>query len=318
MQNPRETTLAIASQTPQRVAESLPPMNKRRKGISPGWWFISPWLFGFVFLTALPFLASLYLSFCQYDVISPPRWIGLSNYENLFLHDPLFWKSIWNTFVYAVFALPLGTVAGIALALLLSLDLRGMSIYRTIFFLPSIVPLVATSLLWVWILNPQIGLINNLLEMVGISGPPWLVSPVWSKPALILMSIWGVGGSMIIYLAGIKDIPTFLHEAALVDGANTWQRTWHITLPMLTPVIFFNLVMGMIGAFQYFTQAFIMTSGGPQESTNFYCLYLFQRAFLYLNVGYSSAMAWILFVIVLVVTTALMKTHTKWVHYEGN
>lgn len=296
----------------------MPVLNqyKRRPGI--GWVFISPWLIGFLFLTAIPFIASLYLSFCRYDVLTPPVWIGLDNYRNLFFHDPLFWKSIWNTFVYTIFALPIGTVAGIGLALLLSMNLRGMSIYRTVFFLPSIVPMVATSLLWIWLLNPQIGLINNILELFCIAGKPWLRSAEWSKPALILMTVWGVGGSMVIYLAGIKDIPISLHEAALVDGANTWQRTWHITLPMLTPVIFFNLVMGLIGAFQYFTQAFIMTSGGPEDSTNFYCLYLFQRAFLYLNVGYSSAMAWILFVIVLVSTTALMKTHAKWVHYEGN
>ena len=317
MSSDRETTLSIASQKPPTTAETLPELNRYKKKPSVGWLFIAPWLIGFILLTAVPFIASLYLSFCQYDVLTSPKWVGLENYRNLLFNDSLFWKSIWNTFVYALFALPIGTVAGVALALLLSMDLRGMSIYRTAFFLPSIVPMVATSLLWMWLLNPQIGLINNILEMFGIVGKPWLSSAEWSKPALILMTVWGVGGSMVIYLAGIKDIPMSLHEAALVDGANTWQRTWHITLPMLTPVIFFNLIMGLIGTFQYFTQAFIMTAGGPEDSTTFYCLYLFQRAFLYLNVGYSSAMAWILFVVVLAITTFLMKTHTKWVHYEG-
>lgn len=284
--------------------------------LSPGWLFIFPWLLGFLVFSVIPFLGSLYLSFCRYDILSSPRFIGLSNYRQLFFHDPLFWKALYNTLFYTVFAVPLSIFTGIALALLLNTNIRGISLYRTIFFLPYIVPIVASSILWVWILNPQIGLINTLLAHIGISGPPWLASTAWSKPSLIIMAVWGVGGSMIIYLAGLKDIPETLYEAAIVDGANRWHKMIHITLPMLTPVIFFNLVMGLIGSFQYFSQAYIMTLGGPADSTLFYCLYLFNRAFLYLNMGYASAMAWILFVMVLIVTIFVFRSHTRWVHYE--
>jgi len=284
-----------------------------------GWLFISPWLLGFALLVAYPFAYSFYLSFCRYDVLSPPVWVGLRNYRNLLAHDPLFWKSLYNTFYYAVFSVPLGIAAGVALALLLSADIRGLSVYRTIFYLPSIVPMVASSILWIWLLNPQMGLINTVLRLAGMEGPAWLGSTAWSKPSLILMSIWACGGSMIIYLAGIKDIPSALYEAAKVDGANVFQRTVHITLPMLTPVIFFNLVMGVISAFQYFTQAYVMTFGLglPENSTLFYSMYLFNNAWLYLNMGYASAMAWILFSIVMAATLLLFGTHTRWVHY-GN
>lgn len=285
-----------------------------RPGI--GWLFIMPWLIGFLLFTVFPFIASLYLSFCSYDVLSAPRWIGLANYRDLLLNDPLFYKALYNTLCYAVFSIPLGVAAGIGLALLLDMNLRGISIYRTIFFLPSIVPVVAASMLWLWILNPQIGLVNGLLAHIGIKGPAWLGSASWSKTSLIVMSIWGVGGAMIIYLAGLKDIPLHLYEAALVDGANTWQRVRHITLPMLTPVIFFNVVMSVIGSFQYFTQAYVMTGGGPEDSTLFYALCLFNRAFSYLNMGYASAMAWILLVIVFAATLLIFRTHRRWVHYE--
>ena len=288
----------------------------RRPRINPGYLFISPWLIGFALFTAFPFVASLYLSFCSYDVLSPPRWVGLTNYRDLLANDPLFAKSLWNTLLYAAFSIPLCVAAGIGLALLLDMNLRGMSIYRTIFFLPSIVPMVASSMLWLWILNPKIGLVNGLLAQVGVTGPAWLASAAWSKPSLILMSVWGVGGSMIIYLAGLKDIPIHLYEAALVDGANTYQRVRHITLPMLTPVIFFNVVMSIIGSFQYFTQAYVMTAGGPEDSTLFYALYLFNRAFQYMNMGYASAMAWVLLLVVLGATLLVFRTHKKWVHYE--
>ncbi len=284
--------------------------------ISPGWFFISPWLLGFLIFSAFPFIGSFYLSFCRYDILSSPQWVGFANYKQLFFHDPLFWKALYNTLIYTAFAVPLAITAGVGLALLLNTNIKGLSIYRTIFFLPSIVPMVASTILWIWILNPQMGLINTLLAQIGISGPPWLQSASWSKPSLIIMAVWGVGGSMVIYLAGLKDIPESLYEAAIVDGANRWQQMIHITLPMLTPVIFFNLVMGLIHSFQYFSQAYIMTSGGPADSTLFYCLYLFNRAFLYLNMGYASAMAWILFVIVLVITAFVFRSHTRWVHYE--
>ena len=286
----------------------------RRNNLA-GWLMVSPVVFGLVVFSAYPFLASLYLSFCDCDIFTPPKWIGLWNYETLFTKDPLFWKSLYNVLYYTVLAVPLGIVFGVALALLLDARIKGLSVYRTLFFLPTIVPAVASSVLWIWLLNPQIGLVNSLLRLFGVEGPTWLGSTEWSKPSLVLMAVWGVGGSMIIYLAGLKDIPVALYEAALVDGANAWQRLRHVTLPMLTPVIFFNLVMGMIGAFQYFTQAFIMTQGGPQDSTLFYALQLFYQAFQYLKFGYASAMAWVLFVIVVAVTAILFRSQRGWVHY---
>lgn len=280
-----------------------------------GYAFISPWIVGFTVFTVFPFLASIYLSFTHYNILSAPQWTGLSNYERLFYEDPLFWKSLWVTLKYTVVAVPLMVGVGVALAMLLNAEIAGMSVYRTVFYIPSIVPLVATSVVFVWILNPQIGLVNTLLGTVGIVGPAWLQDPRWAFWALVLMSLWTAGGSMIIYLAGLKNVPRSLYEAALIDGANAFQRARHITLPMLSPVIFFTLVMGVIGSFQYFTQAFIMTKGGPENSTHFYALYLFNRAWRYLDMGYASAMAWVLFVMIMALTLIIFGTHGRWVHY---
>lgn len=282
-----------------------------------GYAFISPWLLGFLVFTFVPFVVSIYLSFTRYDIISSPVWVGWANYRKLFADDPLFWKSLGITFKYAAVSVPLGIAAGVALALLLNLDIAGISVYRTVFYLPSIVPVVAMSVVFVWLLNPQIGLANGILARIGVVGPAWLQDPRWALWSLIFMSLWGVGGSMIIYLAGLKDIPTALYEAAIIDGANAWQRTRHVTFPMLTPVIFFNLIMGVIGSFQYFTQAFVMTLGGPDDSTHVYALYLFNRAWRYMDMGYASAMAWILFIVIMGMTTLIFRTHRRWVHY-GN
>jgi multiple sugar transport system permease protein len=283
-----------------------------------GYAFISPWLLGFVAFTLYPFVASLFLSFTRYDIVSPPRWIGTANYAMLLRDDPLFYKALGVTFRYALCTVPLGIVGGVGLALLLNLDLRGIALFRTVFYLPSIVPTVATSMIFLWILNPEIGLVNRLLRVFHIVGPAWLQDTVWAPWSLVLMSLWGVGNSMIIYLAGLKDIPATLYEAAVVDGASAWQRLRHITLPMLTPVIFFNVVMGLIGSFQVFTEAYVMTRGGPEDSTLFYALYLFQRAWRYLDMGYASAMAWILFVIVMALTALLFRSQRRWVHYGDN
>jgi len=282
-----------------------------------GYLFISPWLLGFTLFVAGPFLLSVYLAFTRYDVVSPPVWIGLANYRRLFAQDPLFWKSLGITLKYAAVAVPLGIVAGVGMALLLNLPIRGISVYRTVFYLPAIVPMVATCVVFTWLLNPQIGLVNSILRLIGVEGPAWLKSEPWAFRSLVLMSLWAVGASMIIYLAGLKDIPITLYEAAIVDGAGAWQRTRHVTLPLLTPVIFFNLIMGIIYAFQYFAQAYIMTEGGPEDSTTFYALYLFNRAWRYLDMGYASAMAWVLFVIVVSITAVIFRTHKKWVHYGG-
>lgn len=280
-----------------------------------GYAFISPWLIGFLCFTLGPFLASVFFSFTKYDIVSPPVWIGIANYKQLFAGDPVFWKAMGVTFKYAMVAIPLGIVTGVTLALLLNMDLKGISVYRTIFYVPSIVPVVATSVVFIWILNPQSGLVNSILLKFGVIGPNWLQDKTWALWSLVFMSLWGAGGSMIIYLASLKDIPLQLYEAAMIDGANAWKRTRHVTLPMMTPVIFFNLVMGTIGAFQYFTQAYVMTQGGPEDSTMFYSLYLFNRAWRYLDMGYASAMAWILFVVIMIFTAIIMKTQRKWVHY---
>lgn len=280
-----------------------------------GYLFISPWLIGFFAFALFPFVASIYLSFTYYDIISAPEWVGIANYQELFTNDERFWRSLVNTLFYAVVAVPLGLLTSFVLALLLNAEIRGIRVFRTVMFLPSIVPIVATSVLFVWILNPQIGLINGILELFGIRGPAWLQDSRWAMWSLIFMSLWGVGGSIIINLAGLKDIPISLYEAALLDGASAWQRTLRITVPMMTPIIFFNLVMGIIHAFQYFTQAYIMTNGGPEDATLFYALYLFQRAWQYLDMGYASAMAWVLFLIIMLVTGLVFRSHTRWVHY---
>jgi len=283
-----------------------------------GWLFISPWVIGFLAFTAVPFFQSIYLSFTRYDIISAPEWVGFANYRMLFTEDELFLKSAWVTIKYALVSVPLMIVAGVCLALLLNHEVKGMALFRTIFYLPSIVPTVATSVVFIWLLNPTTGLINNILFQFGIKGPAWLNDPVWAFWSLVFMALWGVGGSMVIYLAGLKDVPKYLYEAATLDGTSSLQKLRHITLPMLTPVIFFNLVMGIIGAFQVFTQAYIMTpNGGPQDSTLFYSLYLFNRAWKYLDMGYASAMAWVLFLVVVILTAMVFRTQRKWVHYGG-
>jgi len=250
--------------------------------------------------------------------VTEPKWVGLANYKMLLTQDELFYKSAWVTIKYAIVAVPLGIVAGVALALLLNINVKGMSVFRTIFYLPSIVPTVATSVVFMWLLNPNIGLVNRILAVVGVQGPAWLSTSPWAFNSLIMMALWGVGGSMVIYLAGLKDIPVHLYEAATLDGASSVKKLRYVTLPMMTPVIFFNLVMGIISAFQYFTQAFVMTpNGGPEDSTYFYSLYLYNRAWKYLDMGYASAMAWILFLVVIVLTGLVFRTQKKWVHYGG-
>lgn len=289
-----------------------------RRDLRNGLLFTSPWLVGLVIFTIYPIVASIYFSFTEYSVLKPPRWVGLGNYIQLFTTDTLFPKALYNTLYYAAIALPLGIIGSVLLALLLNRKVSGMSFYRTVFYLPNVVPTVAMSVLWIWLLNPNYGLFNSILKGLGLPGVPWLTSPDWSKPSLILMSLWGIGGSMVIYLAGLQDIPEHLYEAADLDGANAWQKTRNVTLPMLTPTIFFNLVMSLISVFSYFTQAFIMTNGGPLDSTLFYMLYLYRNAFIYFKMGYASAMAWILFVIVVSLTLLVFRSSGRWVYYGGS
>lgn len=275
-----------------------------------------PFLIGFTVFTGGPLLFSIVISFCSFDVLNPAVFTGLRNYLFMLKGDELFWMSLYNT-VFMIIGVPLGMAVGLGIAMLLNLKVRGVAVWRTLFYLPSIVPVVAASILWIWIFNPESGLLNNLLAAVGLTGPHWLQDPETSKWALIVMGLWGAGGGMIIWLAGLKGISDSYYEAASIDGANAFQRFVYITLPMLTPYIFFNLVMGLIGTFQIFTQAFIMTSGGPVNSTLFYVYHLFNNAFRYLHMGYAAAMAWFLFLIVLILTAFQMKYSKRWVHYEG-
>jgi multiple sugar transport system permease protein len=231
--------------------------------------------------------------------------------------DELFWKSLWVTIRFALCSVPMVLVVGVLLALLLNSNVKGIAAFRTIFYLPSIIPTVATTSIFMWILNPQVGMVNQILDLIGIKGPAWLSDPTWTPWSLVFMSVWGAGGSMVIYLAGLKDIPTYLYEAATLDGAGPIQKLKAVTLPMLSPVIFFNLVMGIIGTFQYFTQAFMISKGqgGPEDSTMFYALYMFQRSWKYMDMGYGSAMAWVLFVLIILITAVIFRSHTRWVHY---
>ncbi len=281
-----------------------------------GYLFISPWLIGFLAFALYPFLASLYYSFTSYDILSPPRWIGLQNYSHM-MGDSLFWQSLYNTLYFTVFSVPLSTILAILVALLLNMKVRGLAFYRTIFYLPSVVPLVASSILWIWLFNPSFGLLDSFLRTLNLPAPGWLYDESTVKPALILMSLWGIGGAIVIYLAGLQGVPVELYEAADLEGANPWQKTIKITVPLISPVILFNVTLGLIGSFQYFTQAYVMTQGGPNNASLFYALYLYQQAFRYLHLGYGSAMAWLLFVLILLVTLAVFKTSAKWVYYGG-
>ncbi len=286
--------------------------------------FASPWLVGLLVFGLWPIAQSMWFSLCRYNIVRPARFIGLENYRLLLTDDPHFWTSLWNTLVLTAVGLPTQLGFALATALLLNLKVRGQSVFRTFVYLPTVVPAVATAIVWVWILNPEYGLMNSLLVWMGLPAPGWLTDPAWSKPALILVGIWGTGNTAIIFLAGLQQVPRALYEAAVVDGANTLQRFRHVTIPMLSPVIFFNLVMGIIGSFQYFTHVYVMTAGlagggrgagGPEFSTLVYPLYLYQNAFLFFRMGYASAMAWILFLIVAAILVFVFR-NSGWVH-EG-
>ncbi|MBZ0296033.1 MAG: sugar ABC transporter permease [Anaerolineae bacterium] len=285
-----------------------------------GWLFISPWLVGFLTLTLYPMLSSLYYSFTDYNVIQQPNWIGFNNYVRLLTNDPTFWTSVGNTLYYVALFVPLTVIFSIAIAMLLNTNVRGRSIFRTAVFLPSMVPEIVTGLLWFWMLNPQFGFANTLLKFLGIPTIGWLSDPAWSKPSLVLIGLWGLGGSMVIYLAALQDIPEHLYEAADIDGAGVWTRTRYITLPLLTPTILFNLVLGIINAFQTFTSVFVITkgTGGPIDSTLFYGLILYRNAFTYLKMGYASAMAWLLFLVIVLITAVIFWTSRRWVFYSGD
>lgn len=302
--------------TPLRVSRQRL-TRQERHNLRNGLLFAAPGILGLLLFVAYPILASVYYSFTSYSILQPGRWVGLDNYRELLFDDPLFYKTMGNTVYMAVFTIPLSIIFAMILAMLLNMKVRGQSFYRTIFYLPTIVPFVASSLLWLWIFNPQYGILNALLWFVGIQGPGWLGDPNWSKPALVIMNLWGVGSWMIIYLAGLQDVPQELYEAAEIDGARWWDKTIHLTLPFMSPYILYSLILMLIGTFQFFTQPQVMTQGGPVDSTRVYALYLYDMAFRYFRMGYASAMAWLLFLVVVVLTVIIFKTSARRVYYAG-
>lgn len=281
-----------------------------------GYIFIAPWLLGLLVLSLGPFAAAIYFSFTEYSVLEAPVWVGLKNYQKLFTADPLFGTSLANTLYYVGVSVPLLISLGFALALLLNQPAGGIGAYRAAYYLPTIVPAVANAVIWVWLFNPQLGPFRFVFNLFGAPAPLWIQSEEWSKPALIVVSVWGVGTMMMVFLAGLQGIPDQLYEAAQIDGAGPWHRLRHVTIPLMTPTIFFNLVMGIINSFQVFAYAFIMTKGGPLNSSLVYVLYIFRNAFEYFQMGYASALAVVLFLIVLVLTLLVFWSGRHWVHYE--
>ena len=300
---------------PRRASSSL----ARREELY-GWLFASPWIVGFVLFTAGPMIASFYLGFTEYSIANPPKWVGTANYQKALLGgDAQFWPSLWRTFIYAGLIVPIGLAGSLLIAVLLNQRLRAVALFRTLFFLPSLVPVVASAVLWQWLFQPDFGAINGLLAGVGIKGPMWLSDSRSALPSLMVIALWGtIGGStMIIFLAGLQGVPAELHEAASIDGAGSVQRFFRITLPLLTPTIFFNVVIGLIAALKVFEVALVATRGGPNFSTWFFILHLYQSAFQNIEMGYASALAGVFFVIVVTLTAINVHVSRRWVYYEG-
>jgi len=299
------------------IEKSAGSMSARRRESIAGWLFISPWLVGFLAFLLLPIVTSFWLSFTKSDFLSPTVFVGIDNFRTIFTADPLFVKSLVNTSYYSLVRVPAGIVIAVAMALLLNRALPGVALFRTVYYLPSVVSGVAVSLLWVWIFQPNWGLANTALKALGLPALAWLQSETWAMPAIIITSLWGVGGSMIIYLAGLRSIPSGLYEAASLDGAGSIRQFVHITLPLLTPTLFYGLITGIIGSFQVFTASYIMTGGGPANATLTYVLYLYRKAFEQFHMGYGCALAWILLFIILILTVLVFRTSSAWVFYEA-
>jgi multiple sugar transport system permease protein len=290
--------------------------NIKTKEAVSGYLFILPWIVGFLVFWLGPIIASFFISFTRYDIVNPPNWVGLANYQRM-LQDPEFLVAVKVTLKYAVVFLPLQVIFGVGLAVLLNTPMRGVGLFRTLYYLPYVVPSVAAVLIWVWIFNPHYGLLNSILGWVGIEGPNWLGDPSWALYSLMMVGLWGLGGDAVIYLAGLQNIPRVLYEAAEIDGANGWQRFRHITLPMLSPTLFFQIVLGLIGVFQTFTSSFVATNGGPLRSTLFYMLLIYKKSFGSMRLGYGSALAWVLTIFILVITVLVFRSSPYWVHYEA-
>ncbi len=282
-----------------------------------GFFFISPWIIGLLLFTLVPMVLSLLMSFTSYEVITPPKWIGIGNFISMVSEDPLIAKALYNTIYYTIFYIPLNITICLLMASLLNSKVRGVSLFRTLIYIPNIVPVVALAMIWLIVLNPQYGILNWFLRIFGLQGPEWFGSTTWSKPAIILMNLYKAGFTTLMFVAALQNVPDELYEAAALDGADRARRFVHVTLPMISPVILFSMVMGMIGSFQLFSEAWITTKGGPLNSTLFYGVYLYKKAFDLLQMGYAAAMAWVLFMIILVLTLLQLRISGSWVYYEG-
>lgn len=289
---------------------------RQRRALRTGLLFISPWIFGFLAFQLYPILYALYLSFTQYTGFGPAEWVGLDNYIRMFTQDPLFWQSLFNTVYYTVLAVPIGVVMALIMALAMNQKLREVSVYRAALYLPSVLPLFAISFIFLALLNPQFGLVNYVLSLLRIPSIDWLGDPRWSKLAIVLMAQLGAGNAAIVLLAGLRAIPTTLYEAAVIDGANWWTRFWRITIPLLTPVILYDVILGLHAGLQVFTQAYILTNGGPSNSTLFFVFYLYNNAFSYSQMGYASALSWVLFIISFAIAILVFRLSSRWVNYE--
>lgn len=311
----------------KQSASPLLKSKRRRRAATAGIAFALPWMFGFLIFQLYPIIASAYDSLTNFNLFQAPKFIGFANYTHLFT-DQRFWQSLYNTMYMTIIGVPLNLTIALLFAMSLNFRVRGQPIYRAIYFLPTMVPIVPATLLWLWLFNGQYGAINIVLGWFGITGPLWMQSPIWTKPGLILMGLWLNGATIVIYLAALQEVPDMYYEAAEIDGASWWTKFWNITWPAVSPVTLFQLIIGVIQAFQYFTQVFIITSssssgsistagGGPADSLLFYALYLFQNAFSFLKMGMASAMAWILFLVTMIVTSFVILTSRKWVYYGG-
>jgi multiple sugar transport system permease protein len=323
--------MATVVERPSTASEQAAQAERRRRRRRSAWrrqWvalaFMSPWIIGFSAFYVYPMISSLYFSFTRYDILSQPKWVGLNNYRFMFTSDPLFWVAVRNTLWIIAVMVPLQVIFAIFTASVLTRVRRGLPFYRTVFFLPTMVPLVAAALGFIYLLNPA-GPINRILGFLQLPQPLWFVDPSWTKPGLVLIALWGIGQTMIIFLAALLDVPRQLYEAADIEGANPWQKFRHVTLPMISPVIFFSVLIGMIQGFQYFTQAFVISKAGdrtnevgyPQDSLLFYTSRLYQQGFEGFHMGYAAALSWVLFLVIMVFTVILIRSSRRWVHYQG-
>ena len=289
---------------------------KRKKDTVKFFLFISPWIIGFLLFILIPMGMSLYYSFTDWDVLTKESFVGMANYAGLF-QDPLFYKSLQVTGVYTLITVPLNVFLSLMTAILLNMEGRFMVFFRTLYYIPAVLSAVVVAILWQWIFNSKYGLLNDVLAKFGIEGPRWLSDPQWVMPALVIMSIWGIGGGIIMYLAGLQAVPKDLYEAATLDGARFWKKLFHITIPSMSPIILFTFLTSLIATLQTFSQAYIMTSGGPNHATLFYAYYLYQNGVVYKKMGKACAMAWLFFIVVMLLSLVVLKVSGKVVYYES-